>query len=187
MEALRTYFNQFVQLSDAEWDDFKACMSKETVPKKGLLLEEGEKCNFIAFIQEGAFRFYTVNKGEESITAFFFAGDFVTNYRSYLTNKPSNHYIEALQDAVILKINLQQLQQLYDKHKTIERLGRRIAENLYLVVANRLDAFMFETPTERYEQLVKRGSKLLSEIPQYMVASYLGIKPETLSRIRARK
>jgi hypothetical protein len=76
---------------------------------------------------------------------------------------------------------------LYDKHQTIERLGRLIAENLFLVVANRLDFFMFKTQAERYEDLVKRNSKLLSEIPQYMIASYLGMKPETLSRIRARK
>jgi CRP-like cAMP-binding protein len=187
MEALKTYFDKFVKLSEEEWFDFQSCLTKEVLNRKDQILKQNEKCNFIAFIQEGAFRFYTVKEGEEKITAFFFTSDFVTNYRSFLTGKPSEHFIEALQDAVIYKIHLQQLQKLYDKHKTIERLGRLIAENLYLIVANRLDSFMFESPKERYNELVKRNSKLLSEIPQYMIASYLGVKPETLSRIRARK
>lgn len=187
MELLRSYFERFIKLSDEEWLDFQVCLTKERVGKKEQILQQGQRCDFLAFIQEGAFRFYTVKEGEEKITAFFFAGDFVTNYRSFLTGKPSDYYIEALQDALIYRINLVQLQALYDKHKTIERLGRLIAENLYLVVANRLDSFMFETPADRYNALVNRNSKLLQEIPQYMIASYLGIKPETLSRIRTRK
>ncbi|MFN5831321.1 MAG: Crp/Fnr family transcriptional regulator, partial [Bacteroidota bacterium] len=97
------------------------------------------------------------------------------------------HNIEALTDGVIYRIKLAQLQKLYDKHQTLERLGRLVAENLYLTVANRLDSFMFQSPADRYNELVKRNSKLLSEIPQYMIAAYLGISPETLSRIRARK
>jgi CRP-like cAMP-binding protein len=92
-----------------------------------------------------------------------------------------------MQDANIYKINLQELKSLYDKHKNIERLGRLIAENLYLSVANRLDSFLFLTPEERYKILIERNSKLLQEVPQYMIASYLGVKPETLSRIRTRK
>jgi CRP-like cAMP-binding protein len=187
MEKLRIYFNKFIQLDDLEWGDFEICLSKTSIGNKEILLSEGEVCNFIAFIDEGMFRFYNLKNGEEKITAFFFKGDFVTNYRSFLTGKPSEHYIEAMQDAVIYKINLQQLQSLYNKHKNIERLGRFIAENLYLTVANRLDSFMFDTPADRYKQLTDRNSKLLQEIPQYMIASYLGIKPETLSRIRKRK
>jgi len=92
-----------------------------------------------------------------------------------------------MQDSVIYKINLQALQDLYDKHKNIERLGRLIAENLYLIVANRLDSFLFQTLEERYKTLIERNSRLLQEILQYMIASYLGVKPETLSRIRGRK
>lgn len=170
-----------------EWKDFESCLIKANVKNKDQILKQGELCNFIAFIQEGSFRFYFDKEGEEKITAFFFKGDFVTNYRSFLTGKPSDHFIEAMQDSVIYKINLQELQLLYDKHQNIERLGRLIAENLYLTVANRLDSFMFETPKDRYKALIDRNSRLLQDVPQYMIASYLGVKPETLSRIRARK
>ena len=187
LETLRVYFNKFHKLSDSEWKDFESCLAKVSVTSKKQLLKQGEHCNYIAFIQEGSFRFYYVKEGVEIITAFNFKGDFVSNYRSFLTGKPSDHFIEAMQDSVIYVINLPELQSLYDKHKNVERLGRLIAENLYLNVANRLDSFMFQTPEERYKELIERNSRLLQEVPQYMIASYLGVKPETLSRIRARK
>jgi len=187
LETLRLYFNKFIKLNDSEWADFEKCIVKATIAKNEQLLKPGEHCNFIAFIQEGSFRFFYDKEGEVKITAFFFQGDFVSNYRSFLTGKPSDHFIEAMQDAAIYKINLQELKFLYDKHKNIERLGRLIAENLYLSVANRLDSFLFQTPEERYKSLINRSSRLLQEIPQYMVASYIGVKPETLSRIRSRK
>ena len=187
METLRIYFNKFLKLNDSEWKDFESCLKKVKITNKEQILRQGEHCNFIAFIQEGSFRFYYDKDGIEKITAFNFKGDFVSNYRSFLTGKPSDHFIEAMQDAVIYKINLQELNSLYDRHKNIERLGRLIAENLYLMVASRLDSFMFQTPEERYKALIERNSRLLQEVPQYMIASYLGVKPETLSRIRGRK
>jgi CRP/FNR family transcriptional regulator, anaerobic regulatory protein len=187
MQQLRSYFSKLIKLTDQEWADYADCLVKEHYPKKSFLLEEGGACDFIAFVEDGVFRFYHEVEGEENITAFFFSGDFVTNYRSFLTGGPSEHYIQVLQDATIYKISKKDLHDLYDKHRSIERLGRLIAENLYLMVAKRLDAFHSSSPEERYYELVNRNSKLLQEIPQYMIASYLGIKPETLSRIRARK
>ncbi|MCA6393201.1 MAG: Crp/Fnr family transcriptional regulator [Cytophagales bacterium] len=187
MVTIRLYFNKFVKLNDSEWADFEKCIVKVNIAKNVQILKQGEHCNFIAFIQEGSFRLFYDKDGEVKITAFFFQGDFVSNYRSFLTGKPSDHCIEAMQDAVIYSINLDELKTLYDKHKSIERLGRLIAENLYLSVANRLDSFLFQTPSERYQALIERNSRLLQEIPQYMIASYLGVKPETLSRIRTRK
>ena len=187
METLRQHFETFIKLSDEEWLDFQECLAKENVRKKDLILKENEICDFVAFVHEGLFRFYTTIDGDEKITSFSFSGDFITNYRSFLTGKPSEHNIEALTNGIIYKIKLDKLQRLYDKHQTIERLGRLIAEKLFLMVAARLDSFMFKTPSERYDDLVGRNSKLLAQIPQYMIASYLGMKPETLSRIRARK
>jgi CRP-like cAMP-binding protein len=187
MEQIRSYFNKFLILNDEEWRDFSSIIKVEKHAKKEYLLESGQKCDFIAFIGEGICRFYYVHDGTEKITAFFFSGDFVTNYRSFLTGQASEHFIETLRDCLIYKIHKKDLQMLYDKHKSIERLGRMMAENLYLTLAKRLDSFLYATPEERYQELLSRNSKLLHEVPQYMLASYIGVKPETLSRIRARK
>jgi len=170
-----------------EWQDFSACLTEVNTAKKKYLLKEGQECDFVAFITEGAFRFYNIIDGEEKEIGFFFPGDFVSNYRSFLTKTPSDHYIQALKGSTVLLLKRKDLYELYDKHKNIEKVGRLIAENLFLDVVKRLDSFQYGKPEERYQALVNRNSKLLQEIPQYMLASYLGIKPETLSRIRARR
>ena len=187
MEVIRRYFNQFLPLNDQEWSAFEKCLSKEEIKKKEFLLKEGQIGDFIAFVAEGSLRFYVLREGEEKVIAFFFAGSFVSNYRSFLTNLPSEYYIEVLQDTLIYRIRKGELIGLYDQYPQIERLGRLIAENLYLMVARRLDSFLFKSPKERYEELLAQNSRLPDEVPQYMIASYLGVKPETLSRIRARK
>lgn len=187
MEAIKTYINRLVQFPEDEWAEFEACLEIKQVSKKEHLLEEGKHCDFVAFITDGAFRFYNVIDGVDNEIGFFFSDDFVSNYRSFLTNTPSEHYIQALKDSTVLILPKDKLFRLYDKYKNAERLGRIIAENLFLDVVKRLDSFQYATPEDRYQALVKRNSKLLQEIPQYMLASYLGIKPETLSRIRARK
>ena len=187
MEIIRKYFDQFLPLNDREWNAFEKCLSKEEVKKKEFLLKEGQVGDFIAFVAEGSLRFYVLREGEEKVIAFFFAGSFVSNYRSFLTNLPSEYYIEVLQDTLIYRIRKNELVNLYDQFPKIERLGRLIAENLYLMVAKRLDSFLFKSPKERYEELLAQNSRLPEEVPQYMIASYLGVKPETLSRIRASK
>lgn len=187
MERIRTYFERFAKLSDAEWTDFTSCLKMKSVEQRTFILQEGEVCHELAFVDHGLFRMYRVEDGSEMITAFSFPGEFVSNYRSFLTGLPSRHFIESLQPSGIYSIDKESLVALYDKHKALERLGRLIAENLYLGVASRLDSFHFDSPKQRYEDLVRRNSRLLEAIPQYMIASYLGIKPETLSRIRARR
>lgn len=187
MERIRTYFERFIKLSETEWTDFQQCLKHESVQQQTFILQEGQVCRELSFIDHGLFRMYRVEDGSEKITSFSFPGEFVSNYRSFLTGLPSRHFIESLQPSTIYSINKESLAALYDKHKALERLGRLIAETLYLGVASRLDSFHFDSPKQRYEDLVRRNSRLLEAIPQYMIASYLGIKPETLSRIRARR
>jgi CRP-like cAMP-binding protein len=186
MNPIRNYLSNFVPLSDEEWNDFNLCLAKDVVPKKTMIIKEGQRCDFIAFVVGGIFKFYHVKEGEEKITAFFSVGDVVTNYRSFLTGNPSEHYIEAISDSTIFKITRNDLLSLYEKHRNFDRLGRLIAENVYLDITKRLDSFLNLSPENRYKELLNRNSRLLHEVPQYMIASYLGVKPETLSRIRAK-
>lgn len=186
MDQLRIYFERMHKLSDEEWQAFQSTLERQELKKNDFLLEEGKTCRHLHFIQEGAFRFFYLKDGKELVTAFFFSGDFVTNYRSFLTGQPSDHSIEALRDSVVWSINKQNLHDLYDRYPVIDRLGRLMAERLYLVVTQRLDNLLYNNPEERYLDLLRRGSKLLQEVPQYMLASYLGVSAESLSRIRKR-
>jgi len=187
MIQVRKYFEAITPLTDEEWKDLEGRLKQKKVSKRTMLLEVGNKCNFVAIILSGSFRFLYTKEGEEKVTAFFFAGDFLSNYRSFLTDTPSDHAIEALQDGEVVKLYKRDLVELFGKYKAFERIGRLVAERVYLTVSKRLDSFLFETPEERYADLLKRNSRLLQDIPQYMLASYLGIQPESLSRIRKRK
>ena len=179
--------DKIVKISDAEWQAFSECLHKEVLPKKTHILKEDERCNFIAFIEQGAFRYYHIKDGIEKVTGLFFDGDTMTDYTSFLTNQTSNHYIQAISDATIFKLYKTDLDKLYDKYKNIERLGRIMAENLSISLDRRLNSFLYLSPKERYEELITRNPQLIQQVPQYMIASYLGIEPESLSRIRKRK
>jgi CRP-like cAMP-binding protein len=186
MLQIRKYFESILPLTDEEWMAYSSYLTQKKVTKQGYLLESGKVCDFIAFIEDGSFRFFFNNDGNEVVTAFFFSGDFLSNYRSFLTGLPSTHYIESLSDSTLWIIKKEHQILLYNKYPKFERLGRLIAENLYLSVAKRLDSSLYETPEERYRDLLNRNSRLLQDVPQYMLASYLGISPESLSRIRKR-
>lgn len=187
MEGLRKYFEKLITLTDEEWNAFARKLQRKQLMARTPLLHQGEVCTYVAFVEKGAFRFFYNRDGEERVTAFFFAGDAVSNYRSFLTGMPSDHIIETLQESVFWMIQKKDLYELFDDYPKLDRLGRFIAENLYLTVARRLDSFLFDTPEKRYDDLLKRNSRLLQDVPQFMLASYLGIKPESLSRIRKRK
>lgn len=186
MIKIRKYFETILPLTDEEWTAYSSFLTKTKVPKRSYLLEPGKVCDYIAFVEEGSFRFFFNNEGNKIVTAFFFSGEFLSNYRSFLTGMPSTHYIESFSDSTIWMIKKEHQFLLYNQYPKFERLGRIIAENLYLSVAKRVDSFLYETPEERYKDLLKRNSRLLQDVPQYMLASYLGVSPESLSRIRKR-
>ncbi len=186
MEQLRQYFNNLLPLPDEEFEAFAKSLIRKEFDKGETMLKAGVVCDFVAFIETGAFRFYRYTESTEMVTAFFFTGDFISNYRSYLLQQPSHHNIECLEKAVVWMIKRQRIYELYDQYPLMERMGRLIAEQNYLGATSRLDHFLDFTPEERYKALLKRNSHLLQRIPQYMIASYLGISPESLSRIRKR-
>ncbi len=186
MHRIRIFFEQLLPLTDEEWASMEKLFQREVCEKKSRLLEQGEVGDFVAFAESGLYRFFQIREGAERVTAFFFPGDFISNYRSFVTHEPSEHYIQCIEGGVIWKLKRSDLHRLFSQSKTFERLGRLMAERLYVAVAKRLDSFQSETPEERYLALLKKGSRLIQDIPQYMLASYLGISPESLSRIRKR-
>ncbi len=185
-DKIRKYFDRLVILPDEEWREMEQCFELIEFKKGDILLDANTHCNFIGFVNNGIIRFYEIKKGNEKVTAFWFPNEFLSNYRSFLSGEKSNHYIEALSDGGYWKLKKENLFKLYDDFPVIDRLGRKMAEQLYLMITKRVDNLLRETPEERYHNLIDKNSRLLQEVPQYMIASYLGVSAETLSRIKKR-
>ena len=117
---------------------------------------------------------------------FFFDNDFISSYTSFLTNEKSKAYIQALENTSITLIHKDKLSQLYQKNSKFQQLGRMFTEHLFMLVSEKYEDLLLKSPEERYLNLIENRSNVIQNIPQYMIASYLGITPEALSRIRKR-
>lgn len=183
---LRKYISQFLEVSEEEWQMHQAVLTRRFLKKGEFLLRAGEVCNHVTFINKGLFRSYMEIEGEEVTTNFAFEGNYVTEYTSFLTRQSSSEFIVAMEDAELLQLRYEDLQAAYAKAQVWERFGRLIAEYILTFVSTRNKSLLFKTPEERYLALMKERPKVMERVPQQYIASYLGIQPESLSRIRKR-
>ena len=184
--SLRESINHLVPLSEADFLAMVARLTVQTVPKKGHILRQGEVCRHVAFINKGCFRYYTLRDGDEYTGQFFFEGGWITDYESFLTKKPASLSIEALEDSELLLLRYDDLQHLYNESHAMERFGRFTAEQIFISVQSIVLFRRDDTPEERYRKLMQERPKVMQRVSQHHIASYLGIKPESLSRIRKR-
>lgn len=181
---LRAFTEKLVKPNDEEWAEFTSCMYLKHIPKKGFFLRSGEVCTSVGFITRGAIRYYHEKDGNEYSGNFSFENSFVTDYDSFLTRKPSLYSFSALEPTDIIVFHYEDVQSLYDRSKLWERFGRLIAEHIFIEVQRRKNSLVFDSPEEQYQSLIKDRPKILERIPQHMIATYLGITPVHLSRIR---
>lgn len=160
-------------------------MKREIVKKGDFIVTTSQVCNFIGFIESGLFRMYSNSDGIENIVAFFKEETFISEYVSFLTRQKAVYEIQALENSVIYKLYYNDLNKLYKEYPEYERAGRLVAEDLYISLSKRNLSLLAITPEERYQHYIS-SSSLINRLPQYMIASYLGITPEALSRIRKR-
>ncbi len=183
---LREYISRFLTFSEDEWQLHQSLLTRRFLKKREFLLRAGEVCDHITFINKGYFRVYSILDDEENTTNFAFEGNYITEYSSFVSRQPTTDNIVALDDAEILQLRYIDLQAAYLKSPTWERFGRLMAEYILIFIANRNRSLLYNTPEERYLNLMKERPKVFERIPQHYIASYLGIKPESLSRIRKR-
>jgi CRP-like cAMP-binding protein len=185
---LRNIMSQTINIDQDEWEAFEPYIFTKKIKKRENLLKEGQICNEISLVLRGAFRQYHLIDGEEKSTFFFFENHFACNYESFLTQLPSDVTIEALEDCEILYFSADVLHRLYRLYPKYEVFGRLIAETVYLCAMERLKTFLLNSPEERYRKFLQHPDSdvILERVPQHYIASYLGITPVSLSRIRAR-
>jgi len=188
MEQIRQYFETAIKqkLTDKDWQTFSSKLSRQEFPKKHLLLKTGQTENYLSFIETGIVRFY-IPKEENCLTfAFAFDNSFVSGYDSFLTRTPSTYQVETLTKTTLWRLTYSDLQIIYNATEIGNKIGRQASEDLFLKKSKRELSLLNETAKQRYLNLFIEQPKLVEEIPLKYIASYIGITPQALSRIRKR-
>jgi CRP-like cAMP-binding protein len=186
IDSLLNSIQNIITLSLAEVGIVTSLFKEKTYKKGDFFLEEGRVCKQVGFVAKGLMRYYINHDGEEKTYDFSQENEYVCNYESFLPQKPSSKIIQALEDSDLLVISHNDLQLLYANVREGERFGRIAIEAVFLKLLQDLSSFYTETPVVRYERFLKNHGDLQQRISQYHVASYVGVKPQSLSRIRKR-
>lgn len=185
-KSIRNFVSRFVSFNETEWRAHQAGLTRRFLQKGEFLLRGGEVCNHVSFLNKGVARVYNIVADDELTINFAFEGNYITDYPSLVSRTPSADFIVAMEDVEVLQLDYETLQRLYEEYPVWQKYGRLMAEYILVFVVERNKALLFDTPEERYLKLMKQRPKVISQIPLKYIASYLGITPEALSRIRKR-
>jgi len=188
IDNLVAHINKFVPLTEAETGEITAIVKQVSVKKKAFLLQPGETCRANYFVSKGCMRLYFINRnGQEQITMFGIENWWITDYSSLETGKPSNYYLQAIEDSEIICLDKRYMEELLVKVPKMERYFRLILQRTFTATMRRLEYFRDQTDEERYRHFASLFPGFIQRIPQYMLASYLGFTPQFLSKIRGKK
>ena len=184
LQKLLSHIQNFYRLSAEAQSALQDCMKEVVLSKNEFLLTEGKTCKQLYFLERGALRGY-YNLEDKEITYWFaFENDFVTSFHSFITGEPAVENIQLLEGSILWSITKETLEGLFNQHHEIERLVRIAYEKYYIRLEERFVNGQFKTASERYAQLLQQRPHILERVPLGMIASYLGISQETLSRVR---
>jgi len=187
---LKDRFDKKVILEDDEWEDFSNCLKPVEIKKKHHYLKVGNFTNKIGFIKKGILAAIEVKEDGSKLVHYFYhlpSCPIVTLYESLITNTPNIMTIEAIIDCELVEAKNEDLLKIYKKYPRFDKLGRAIAEDHYFFNKYRINAFQEKEAKERYDDFIKDTGELILNVPQHMVASYLGISQYTLSKIKGKK
>ena len=173
-------------LADKEKEFFENSFKPIQLKKNEFLLQSTAVCNKVCFLCQGLVRYFVFKNNEESTFEFTKEGEFVADYHSFISEKPSNQNIQALEDCELLCIDYADLQNLYQMSPSANYIGRIIMEHRFIVMVDQLTITRQFDAQQRYEFFLEQYRDLVQRIPQYYIASYVGVKPQSLSRIRKR-
>jgi CRP-like cAMP-binding protein len=184
-EPLEKYIKQYVALSDKETQQFCGLFDKQTIKKKEFLLRVGETCKFEGFVTKGLFRVYHIDQnGAEQILYFAIEDWWITDIDSFTNQRPSQLFIEALEESEVLLISKENKDFAYQSMPAIEKLFRIMTQKTHTSLQRRMINSMSKTALERYLDFIKDYPAIYQRLTNLQIAAYLGISHEFLSKIR---
>jgi CRP-like cAMP-binding protein len=186
-QNINAYVLKSVNLSAGELEYFNSILQYKAVPKKTMLLQAGNICNFEAYVIKGCIREYYIDRHGAEVTLQFAVEDWwVSDITSFQDKKVSNMYIETMEDCELLMLSRESKEQLLAEVPKLERMFRLMIQRHLSVVQSRLFKTITHTGMEKYLEFIKRYPTIPQRVPQHYIASYLGISPEFLSKLRTR-
>lgn len=185
MHPLIAHFQQYLPLSEEEKEMITARANRRQVKRRQMILQEGFTCKHYTFVVQGCFKMYGLDgKGAEHNIQFAAENDWVADIGSFHSGKPSGFFIEAIEPSDIIQIEQQDLYFLYLNIPKLDRIFKVIIENKFVELQNRVLQNISSTAKQRYLYFLEQYPHLSNRLPNTQIASYLGITPEFLSKIR---
>jgi CRP-like cAMP-binding protein len=183
---MREYIEKIIgkKLTDSDWHLLTEIIKLVELPKGQIMVKEGQRCNHIWYLKEGAVRFFENVNGEYRTTHFFIAPSMFTVYHSLITGATSELSIEATSDLIMEALPYDQLKKRYDQSHALERVGRIMAEYQFIAELNRRRLLLNMDALERYEFLESNQPEVFQQFQLKDIATYIGITPVSLSRLR---
>ena len=186
MEAIYKYFRHNFDITESDWEIFSSKLTRQEFPKKGMILNVGETENYLSFVEKGIIRLYIPKEENDLTFGFVFSGAFISAYDSFLTQKPSQYAVEAITPVTLWRLSFDDLQSVYKNTEIGNFIGRKASEELFLKKSQRELDLLNQTAESRYLNLFSERPELIRKIPLKFIASYIGVTPQALSRIRKR-
>jgi len=184
MKEFIYHFKQLTQVSDGLEKELMSKSIEFAIRKGAFLHKAGSICKKTYWIKKGLLRTYYLKNGKEITDVFASEGEWITSVQSFMKNQPDQYYLQAIEDSEVYALSNNDLMYLFENFHEMERFGRISMSYYYIQLAEKLESYQFTTAKDKYVHFCKVYSSILHRLPLGMVASYIGITQETLSRIR---
>lgn len=186
-DSIDRYVRHCIDVNEAEVKLFHGYLSHKNVPKKTMLLRAGEVCDFEAFVLKGCARVFFVNEAGKEVDVYFPVEEWwISDLPSFTFQKPATLNIETIEACELLVISHADKEKLFQEVPKFERMFRLMVQRAYEEMMNRFISSVAQPADERYQEFLKKYPSLPNRVPQHLIAAYLGISAEFLSKIRAK-
>ncbi|WP_028399924.1 Crp/Fnr family transcriptional regulator [Ectobacillus panaciterrae] len=186
-KILMKYMTRFTTLNEEEQQAIVEDVQIEEYKKGTILLRQGDVPTKCYFVLKGCVRQYSIDETGKEVTSNFYTEEqAISNFNHHRQDKSSAYSLTCLEDCILVVGDLDSEKDMYNKYSQLETMTRKMIEHNFGEVQDELASFIASTPEERYKALIRKRPHLVDRVPQHQLASYLGITPESLSRIKKR-